>query len=155
MSTQHLTPMLLCAHDVTLKILASVGRKFSPIPSGDPIARWASCAFRAVNDLELFRPPPKELLTLCERAERREASPQEQRIVDVCALPLLVWTRVDDALSSTPDPEGDGSPDEHDAERAKRAAAWESTGKAKALASVEAALAEILPKVVERLLASP
>lgn len=146
-----MTPMLLCAHDITLKVLANAGHKLSLV-GGDPLARWASAAFRFVDDPGMRRPPPTEFIRISERVERGEATAQERLVVDACALPLLVWTRVDDAHNSTPDPEGDGSPEEHDADRARRAAAWENTGKAKVLPAIEAALAELVPALVERLL---
>jgi hypothetical protein len=149
-----MTPILTCAHDVTMKLLDRAGHKFSFRPDGDPIARWASAIFHAVDDPGMLQLPPAELPRIGERVERGLATPQEQLVFDTCALPLFVWTRMDDALAATPDPEGDGSPEEHDADRAKRAAAWESAGKAKALATIEAGLAEILPKIVSAAIAS-
>ena len=56
----------------------------------------------------------------------------------------LIYVRVLDAL----DPEGDGSPAEHDAERAGRLATWETIGKPAVVQRIENALAEMIPRVV-------
>ena len=144
-----MTPMLDCALSVTIALLAASGRTATLAVAGrsDEVASWCRSAFRWVDDPEAATPPPTEVIRLCQGGD---VPRKDQLTAWACTLALVVWSTVDDQLAPADiDVEGDSSPEEHDEIRRRRLAEWSTKGRAAALAKVEEALSEALPKMVK------
>lgn len=149
-----MTPMLACAQSVALHLLAAAGRKPGLVPgTGDELATWCRLAFSWVDDPTTISPPPAAAVQLCELVRDGSGTRRDQLTAWACTLAMAVWTIVDDAVSTAwRDPEGDGTAEEHEALRRRLLADWATGGKLEALTRAEAALAEALPKAVQKLL---
>ena len=146
-----MTPMIQCAQSVASTLLSAAGRPPSIFAPEDDLPSWCRGAFVMVDYPASRVPPPAEWMALSKKIEAGKGDRADVLTMRAASLAVAVWRIVDDALDAL-DPEGDGSPAEHDAERAGRLATWETIGKPATIARIENALAEMIPRVVSGLL---
>ncbi len=142
-----MTPFIQCAQTIASALLSAAGRPPSIFAGEEDLPQWCREAFTMVDTPADRRPPPAEWMALSRRVEAGNGDRADVLTLRAVSLAAAVWRIVDDVLDAH-DPEGDASPAEHDAERAKRLAAWETSGKAAAVARIENALAEMIPRIV-------